>query len=107
MARRLAVTNEPCQVLFVTKATSGLQVEKRALLARPLERFLAFMFPGAFVVEAEAAAFEVEEVPDRFPAGADAVHPQAELCLVQLSAARLLDRAPDLTSAVRKCLLQS
>ena len=78
MARRLAVLIEPCQVLFIAKVDSGLQVEKRALLARPLEGFLALMLPGAFLVEAETAAFEVEEVPDRFPARADPVHPQAE-----------------------------
>ena len=79
MPCRLGILIEPCQVLSITKTDSGLPFEKRALLARPLEGFPALMFPGALLVEAEAAAFEVEEVPDRFPARADAEHPQAEL----------------------------
>src|SRR6266508_606585 len=107
MPCRLGILIEPCQVLSITKTDSGLPFEKRAMLARPLVGFLALIFAGAFLVEAETAALEVEEAPDRFPARADPVHPQAELRLVQLSTARLPDRIPDLRSAVWKCLLQS
>src|SRR5439155_22862923 len=76
------------------------------LPARPAERVRAAR-SGARLVEAKQPALRVEETLDRLPARPDSMHPLAELRLIQLPAAGLRDRAPDLRGAIGEGLLES
>src|SRR5450759_1375861 len=89
-----------CCKVDMAGAGSALRAEEVPLGAGPAERRFLLLFSHAFLVETEAAALDVEETVDRVPPRSDAAHAQPELRLVELSAASLLDGAPDLVRAV-------